>query len=839
MDSRPGKHRRRLSQHRRSSQHRRPSGAPSSRSRSRSKKSAPSQSFAPPPSPSSRTISFSAPKGRPVFKAFLAAFIGVFVLILLGGSHHTVALGMALLLPGIALAMKPPTTGLGKLGAFGVGGLLLCLLLAFVPQFYWPSGEWRLEAVESFGIDLPAVLSVQPWISFEAWLMAVAGFAWLYAALQWPVNYNGRCWLFFYVSILLAVLAGIVVWGNLVGARYPGAEGATAFSFFPNRNQTANFLALGGVATFAYAMEGVRSRTLMPLIGVPVSALCMVGLVLGVSRAGILLYFLGVALWFICSLRAHSLSRFFKIGFPVVVVALSIVASSNERTVERILSFFSQESQLEDEFRVRIYEDTLQMVLDAPLTGIGVGSFPAVFPQYREASANYQRVVHPESDLFWLASEGGLLAVGFVSLFLVAYARRCRGFGKGASAGFRLTALVAVLIFLLHALVDVPAHRPGTVYFAILFAALALPSRERPESWLPPVVWRVLGAVLIAFGLLWIAGGAFNLPRHSSDRADQGEADIRSYISVGDYDRAIANVDDLLELRPLDWRNYFQRAQLTLSDTGNRASAAADFRRARFVEPILGVVTYEEGKVWRSYDLARSVSAWRETLFREMENMDGIYNRMLGSAWKSSDALERMARMSELDPHYRAFFLCWLRGDKLMSEIRYELSKDPGLTSFNQEQRTKILHNWVKRGDAESAEAFVIEYGDSLERIWWLLSLIRKDQADIKAAVELIRTNVEVPGVPEVPIDEALLVRLRREYAVAPKDIMKGTALFNFYLKRQDYEKALPILDRLLEAHKPPLYLYYWRAECLFQVEEYVESWYNFEEYLEKLWQSH
>ena len=96
-----------------------------------------------------------------------------------------------------------------------------------------------------------------------------------------------------------------------------------------------------------------------------------------------------------------------------------------------------------------------------------------------------------------------------------------------------------------------------------------------------------------------------------------------------------------------------------------------------------------------------------------------------------------------------------------------------------------------------------------------------------------------MPGVPEVPIDEALLVRLRREYAVAPKDIMKGTALFNFYLKRQDYEKALPILDRLLEAHKPPLYLYYWRAECLFQVEEYVESWYNFEEYLEKLWQSH
>ena len=139
----------------------------------------------------------------PVFKAFLVGFCGVFLLVILGGSHHVAALGFALILSGTALLIHPPIHGLGRLGDLGVLGLLACLLLAFVPQFYWPTADWRLDAVESFGLELPSSLSVHPWISFEAWLMALAGFAWLYAALQWKINllvvaaYSSACRYYF------------------------------------------------------------------------------------------------------------------------------------------------------------------------------------------------------------------------------------------------------------------------------------------------------------------------------------------------------------------------------------------------------------------------------------------------------------------------------------------------------------------------------------------------------------------------------------------------------------------------------------------------------------------
>ncbi|MEC7231239.1 MAG: hypothetical protein VXV91_08595, partial [Verrucomicrobiota bacterium] len=194
-----------------------------------------------------------------------------------------------------------------------------------------------------------------------------------------------------------------------------------------------------------------------------------------------------------------------------------------------------------------------------------------------------------------MASEGGLLAIGFLSLFLIGFALRYRGMMEGGGATFRLLALVAVIIFLLHGLVDVSGHHPGTVYFAILFAALALPSRDRPKISLPVVFWRIPAVALIAFGLMWMGAGVFNLPWHSSIRMARYQEEVQSHISAMDYMTANSLTNDWLALYPFDWRAYFQRAELVLSNSGDQEAAAADFTRARFVEPILGVVSYEEG----------------------------------------------------------------------------------------------------------------------------------------------------------------------------------------------------------------------------------------------------
>ena len=171
----------------------------SSRKRGRSSTRA-SSSFSSVATPSKAPIVMSVSKGAVAECAgFVWALFGVSVLILLGGGHHVYALGFALILPGVALLLRPPTRSLGQWLDIGIFGVLGTLLFAFVPLFYWKAPGWRTTAIDVFGIELPGVLSVQPWISFEAFLLAVAGFCWLYAAANWKVNHSGRRWVYFWL----------------------------------------------------------------------------------------------------------------------------------------------------------------------------------------------------------------------------------------------------------------------------------------------------------------------------------------------------------------------------------------------------------------------------------------------------------------------------------------------------------------------------------------------------------------------------------------------------------------------------------------------------------------
>jgi tetratricopeptide (TPR) repeat protein len=776
-------------------------------------------------------------KPLPAFRIFLTAFLGVFLLVLLAGGSSANMMGFGLLLPGLAILFKPPTKGLGKLGDLSALGLLVCLSLAFIPQFYWPSPQWKVAAVEGFGIQLPLILSVQPLISLEAWITVVAGFAWFYSALQWPINHSGRERLFCYLSIVIALLAGVVVGEHMAGRSYSNGLEDSVLGFFSSQQQMANFLTLGGIATFAYSMEGFRLRAALPLVGLPASALCLAGLVLSDLNSSVQLYFIGVVLWFMLCLRAHLLQRSLKILLPLFLSALLVfVLASGGGGIPWGYDRAVVDPLPEGQVGVAVFKDAVAMVREAPISGFGLGNFSAVFPQYRDASVELLENIHPGSGLLWLATEGGLLAVGLMALILVAYFRCCRGLMAGASRSYRVLALVVVSVFLILCLLDVSGHRLGVAYFGLLFAALALPKKTRSKIGLAPAVWRVLGIFLVLIGLIWIAAGAFGRPWHSSQQLSSLKEEIDTRIETGDHQRALSQADQWIAIRPLDWRAYFKRAQIALLDRSDLDAVAADFRRARFVEPSLSVVSFEEGKAWLPYDGSRAIAAWRDALERAGDSRVEYFREMLDLTSQSPILVDSLGRLSEIDPQIQVEYLCYQKGGALMRELDHALSIDPGLRQFNRAQRTAIVENWIKEGDVVSAEAFLQAHEDTLRNSWWLWSLLHSQRADFIDAVEGLRENLEQPEIPGIRIEEMVFERLLREHAVAPNDIIKGMALFLIYVEREEYEKALPIIDRLIDSPSPPPYLYYWRAEALYRLEEYIESWYTFETYLNSIW---
>jgi len=815
--------------------------AGSSRKSSRTRKPRevkPTSSFSP-VAPSSAPVNIEVKKEPPpIWRGYLLGLAGVTLLILLGGGHNVYALSLSLLLPGIALIYHPPEFSPGVWIDRMALAFLAVLLLLFIPQFYWPDPNWRNAAEEVFQINLPPSLSVQPWIGFEAWVSALAGFAWFYTACSWKINHPGRKWFNFVLSVVVGILALAVLWGNMTGLKYPSAGNSTVFSFFPNRNQTANFLAVGGVAAFGYAMCALRTRRLLPIIGFVVAGVAFLALVWGVSRAGVLLFFAGIVLVYVLQLFAGRVNKGIKLGFPLLLITFSVFLLSNSRTTERIVDFVATADNWSGEYRLLMAKDAWQMIESAPIAGHGLGTFSAVFPQYRDLSANHQRAVHPESDMLWLAAETGMLGLALFLGFIVAYLFRCRGLQLGPSGAYRLVAMAALIIFMLHALVDVSGHRPGTVYFAILFAALALPQAKERQPACHPRVWRLCGLFLTVVGLLWGLSGPTELPLNTKAAVERYESRIKESIALADYEQGLRQADKWIDLRPLDWRAYFQRATLTLSESGARGQAAADFRRARFVEPVIGVVALEEGFVWIPYDTGRAISAWREVFFREFENRESAFRRMLNAAGQNKELMAGLARLSEVDPYYRAYFLGFHSGDYFMEELGRDLEADARLAHFTRQQRTAILKNWIRRGDRASAEEFLRNNESSLERPWWLWSLLRKEQANFEEAVQHIRSAITPPELPEVAVEDIRMESLIREFSVVPGDVMKGTALLYLYTDEGNFQKVREVTQTMISAQKEvPLYVAYWHAESYFRSEDYIESWYAYESYLKQLWE--
>jgi hypothetical protein len=56
-----------------------------------------------------------------------------------------------------------------------------------------------------------------------------------------------------------------------------------------------------------------------------------------------------------------------------------------------------------------------------------------------------------------------------------------------------------------------------------------------------------------------------------------------------------------------------------------------------------------------------------------------------------------------------------------------------------------------------------------------------------------------------------------------------------YYLESGEYREALRVIDALLQRSKSPAYVYYWRAEVLYQLEDYSGSWYAFEAYWKQI----
>ncbi len=272
-------------------------------------------------------------------------------------------------------------------------------------------------------------------------------------------------------------------------------------STFENRNSYATQAGIGLIAAVALYLEGlggvlrarvpVRTKlrwTLRQVFGPGAPLLVAVlvlatALLLTASRGGTLSTVFGLLVLAGGFLRAGAFSaRLVSLlaGF-IVLTGVLVFALSGERLVERL-----DHLDPETETRAAVYRIVLRAIGDAPLLGIGYGSFPDVFPLYRDASITHTaRWRKAHNTYLENALELGVPAAAALCGAIAACARICwlgirrrRRHRLYPIVGVAVTALVAA-----HAWVDfslqIPAVSISYAFVLGIACAQSFPSRPR------------------------------------------------------------------------------------------------------------------------------------------------------------------------------------------------------------------------------------------------------------------------------------------------------------------------------------------------------------------------
>ncbi|MES2571417.1 MAG: O-antigen ligase family protein [Verrucomicrobiota bacterium] len=742
---------------------------------------------------------------------------------LLGGATERWSQGIVFMAIGLLLVVFPPRLSPPRAFLILMAGLFALILTGFLPAGWFEIASWRSGLLES-GIVLPATYSPQPWVTLESTLLFAGGAAWIswLAAQEWSPSERSRMARFYSAGVALSALLALLFFHWKTAPSFWLAP--MGFGPFPNRNQTGNFLALGGIMALACANQSSRKGAKWWPIWLCAFGVILAALFVNGSRAGILLLMGGAVLW-TCALCYFSRSvKWLVIGFSGLTFLGSLFLLFGGHALVRFQSQFLSSSGIL-EGRGLIFRDALEMIAGNPWFGVGLGNFESVSPFFRRFRVSESSVIHPESDWLWVAAELGWGAV--IVLMAIAGVLLYRAWPLEAKTGHRLraAALIAVIGFILHGFVDVSGHRLGTLLPALLLLGLSLGSSQKREMHrTAPALFRLCGLFLMAVGAIWLievrTGGI--LPGRTGVRWAKKEAfDLKKNRRFAD---SIARMNQAIAHAPLDWELYFSRASAQ-AFAGNWMGALGDFRRARRLQPWWPEPALAEGKIWLELNPALAFPVWQEALEQlPADRRPAWFSRMLEFAPTHPELRRKLRPLAAGQPLLELILLRRSTAEESAALIDSILGADPGLKSFSMEQKGAFFEAWSRSGDAAQFALRLRENQEWRKVGWKSLARYHAGAGEYAQACQLAFEQLTPPPVPK-PSRIPSIESLQQRVLINPGDFLSIHLLYHAQRNEGDPEAAMMALEEAAAQANCPWYLFYWKALLHAERVEWREAW--------------
>lgn len=158
-----------------------------------------------------------------------------------------------------------------------------------------------------------------------------------------------------------------------------------------------------------------------------------------------------------------------------------------------LIALFSAGSISEDvtdatnlEYRVKFWNNSLEMLSENPVLGVGPGNWKINFPKYGLMGLDnnvYQGITHvqrPHNDYLWVLTEGGPLAfVAYFAVFILALAKIISNLKRAdniSDLSIDAAAVFGLIAYMVFSLTDFPLERSS--HNILLSALLAIPFRR-------------------------------------------------------------------------------------------------------------------------------------------------------------------------------------------------------------------------------------------------------------------------------------------------------------------------------------------------------------------------
>jgi tetratricopeptide (TPR) repeat protein/O-antigen ligase len=763
---------------------------------------------------------------RPAWVAPAVALLPV-VACFLGGATEKWSEGIVVALLGLLLIFDPPRHSLGPL----LNGILIALLagaaLSFLPAHWFYTPSWRRALINDFGIELSPNFSPQPWITLGCLISFFAGLTWFYyVCVQEAEMRDVR----FQVRIFaggIVFLAAISILLYAKGSAPPFWHNERGFGPFPNRNQTGDLFGITAVMLLASGQDHFRRGKVRWFLSALGFALIVAALIINFSRAGILILIGGSAIWITAMAFRQASPARIAIGLSTVLILLTTLLIFGGPTLERFHLRGAAADGISTDFRWLIFRDAWRLILASPWCGIGLGNFEPVFAISRIASSADTRSLHPESDWLWLWSELGWPAVLLTVIAITVLIPRVFPLREGTNQRIRLAALIAAIIFTLHGLIDVSAHRVGTAFAGIFLfgAALYRPFHFRPSRSLP-IIFRIVGLGLFAAGTTWLMAARYQWALPGSLGAETLRESATIMNRSRNFDETIALTTRALGWVPLDWRLYFGRALGKLGARKEIATAVDDFRRARFLEPNAYEVPFEEGIIWlTNQQPTLAITAWREALRRAGPRRLEIYGEMFFKSGNASPfVIGELAAFATNQPELIIAGLNRVPVERFSIALNKFLEIDPDLHAFTPEEKKNLLSLWAERGDSEQFFGTAKLHPDWQSAAWEGLARNYASKKDFRAAVDLMRQFAPAPPFPSLN-DTSSGETLQKQFYADPNNFSVGFALYREQMREGKIDDALATARHFTSQPDCPAYFYFLEMESWLAKANWERAW--------------